>query len=87
MLDEMASMYGFDVLTRNSVDFILGASASFIDSKWLKIYLHLIANKHTLSHPTESVISNIQSNPARAYPDVNIFENIFSVVSDTVRLA
>ena len=74
ILDEISSMYGFtfldlirDLWTSNSVDCILGASISFIDLKWLKKYLALIAQKHTLGHSTASVSSNIKATLACEY--------------------
>ena len=94
MLDEIASMNGFpfiilinDLWNSNNVDCIIGTSISFIYSKLLKIYLASIAQKHTLGHSTASVSSNIKATLARECPDVNIVENIWSVVSDTTVLA
>ena len=93
IMDEIASMYEFplinlicDICTINSVDCIIVASISFIGLKWIKRYLALIFQKHILGFSAASVSSNIKATMACEYPDVNIVETIWYVVSDTVVL-
>ena len=83
-------MYGFpfinlihDLWTSNKVEYVLGASISYIDSNFVKHYLALICRKHTLGHSTAAVSDNIKEMLIQEYTQVDIGPHVRAVVSDT----
>ena len=57
---------------------------------WLqlkKTYITLIAQKHTEGHSEEAVSENIKEVVLYEYPDVDLPDNVWEVVSDTTAAA